>query len=68
MKKEIANKSKIPVPKSRARSNEGKDERMPFKPAAISKNEPFQSDGALYGEDNKEFKKLLGNAVEVNII
>lgn len=38
---------------------------MPFKPAALAKNEPFQSDGLLYGEDEKEFKGLLEHAINV---
>lgn len=63
LKKTLADEAKLP--KKRSKSNDGKNFKEPFKPAALSKNEPFQSDGRLYGEDEKDFKSLLDRSLEV---
>jgi hypothetical protein len=47
-------------------SADKKDYKAPFKPASVAKNEPFQSDGELYREDDKEFKGLLKSAIDVS--
>jgi hypothetical protein len=61
--KEESKKSRAP---KASVEKDNKNYKIPFKPAAVQKNEPFQSDGQLYGENDKEFKKLLEEALDVN--
>jgi len=55
------------IRKKRAKSASSDDDKKEFKqafrPAALKKNEPFQNDGSLYGEDAQNFKGLLSTAI-----
>jgi|LauGreDrversion4_2_1035121.scaffolds.fasta_scaffold331543_1 hypothetical protein len=44
-----------------------KDDRFQFKPASLKRNEAFQNDKDLYGEEDNKVKTLLETAIEVKV-
>jgi hypothetical protein len=56
--------------RSKSAKGEGEGEgdfKKPFKPNSVMKNDPFQKDAQVYGEDNKKLKVLIEEAVEVGL-
>lgn len=53
-------------PKNRSKSaKDEKEFKLAFKPAALKKNEPFQKDRELYGEDENKLDEILEGSLEV---
>lgn len=63
-KKMIAEDEKLKK-RSKSAKEEGGDYKKAFRPAALKKNECFQNDKQLYGEDDKKVKSLLVETIEV---
>jgi hypothetical protein len=53
--------------KPNKKEDEKEDDRFQFKPASLKRNEAFQMDKDLYGEDDNKLKTLLETAIEVSI-
>jgi len=66
LKKEI-NAANLPKPVKEVEEEQAKIKKIhgfEFKPAALQKNEPFQSNNQLYGEEGKKIGDLLDKAIE----